>query len=77
MYYSCKLNFRFEFETVNQLEFEPESLGPKGATLTIELPKAAMLTIELHSIDNSVLVLISTQNIGRSVTSVTTSFRQV
>ena len=36
-----KLNFLFEFETVNQLEFEPRSLGLK----------AAKLTIELHSID--------------------------
>ena len=36
-----KLNFLFEFETANQPGFEPGSLGPKGA----------MLTIELHSID--------------------------
>ena len=36
-----KTHFLFEFETANQLGFEPGSPGPK----------AAMLTIELHSFD--------------------------
>ena len=31
------LNFWFEFETANQPGFKPRSLGPKAATLTIEL----------------------------------------
>ena len=34
---SVTLNFQFEFNTANQLGFEPGSLGPKAGTLTIEL----------------------------------------
>ena len=37
MGYGTWYNFQFEFKTANQLGFEPVSLGPKGATLTIEL----------------------------------------
>ena len=43
-----KLNFPFEFQTANQLGFEPASPGPK----------AAMLNIELHSIDTSLSLLL-------------------
>ena len=42
LYYSNKLNFRFEFETAHQPGFEPWSPGPKDAKLTIDL----------HSIDH-------------------------
>ena len=41
------LNFQFEFETVNQPGFEPGFLGPKAATLTIEL----------HSFDKRQIVI--------------------
>ena len=42
---SAVFNFQFEFETAKQQGFEPGFLGPKEASLTIELHSIALQTL--------------------------------
>ena len=56
--HAWKLNFLYEFETANQPEFEPGSVRPKAAMLTIELNSIDLYPIVLNLIDvlNDILV---------------------